>query len=44
MKKLVYDLVNEHYGTIRPTLTHAEIEKGIEAFMTKVPIYLLRPD
>jgi hypothetical protein len=34
-KLSVLRFVNEHYGTIRPTLTHAEIEKEIEAFYDK---------
>jgi hypothetical protein len=34
-KLSVLRFVNEHYGTIKPTLTHAEIEKEIEAFYDK---------
>ena len=34
-KLSVLRFVNEHYGTIKPTIGHAEIEKEIEAFYDK---------
>jgi len=34
-KLSVLRFVNEHYGTVQPTIGHAEIEKDIEAFYDK---------
>jgi hypothetical protein len=42
-KKLSVRFVNEHYGTTKPTITHAEIERKSKTFMIKVLTCLLQP-
>jgi hypothetical protein len=42
-KLSVLRFVNEHYGTTKPTITHAEIEKEIEDLMIKVLTCPLQP-